>query len=42
MTWDQYLGFASKDHTVAQGATKETGHTSPDGSTMSQRLAKYG
>jgi uncharacterized protein YkwD len=35
MTWDQYLGFAAKDHTVAQGATEETGHDSPDGTTMS-------
>jgi uncharacterized protein YkwD len=34
MTWDQYLGFAAKDHTVAQGATSETGHDSPDGTTM--------
>lgn len=42
MTWDQYLGFAAKDHTVAQGATSQTGHDSPDGSTMSQRVEKYG
>jgi len=35
MTWDQYLGFAAKDHTVAQGKTEETGHDSPDGTTMS-------
>jgi len=42
MTWDQYLGFAAKDHTDAQGPTTETGHDDPDGTTMSQRLEKYG
>ena len=40
--WDQMLMFASRDMAVAQGATTQTGHTSPDGSSMSDRLAKYG
>ena len=42
MTWDQYLGFAAKDHTDALGTTEQTGHDSPDGTTMSQRISKYG
>ena len=33
--WDQVLTRASKDMAVAQGKTSETGHTAPDGSTMS-------
>ena len=35
MIWDQFLTFAAKDHTLAQGKTLQTGHDSPDGTTMS-------
>jgi uncharacterized protein YkwD len=42
MKWDQYLGFATKEMAVTQGATTQTGHTAPNGDTMSDRLDKRG
>jgi hypothetical protein len=42
MQWDQYAEFECKDLVAAQSLTTETGHNSPDGTTMTQRFAKYG
>jgi uncharacterized protein YkwD len=42
MKWDQLLAFAAKDLAVAQGATHQTGHTGPDGSTVTSRINKFG
>ena len=38
MKWNQPLMFAAKDLAVAQGKTSQTGHTGPNGSTMSSRI----
>ena len=40
MKWNQHLAFAAEDLAVEQGATTETGHTGPTGSTMTTRIEK--
>lgn len=42
MTWDQYVEFECLDHVAGQSLTTDTGHTSPNGDTMTMRFAKYG
>ena len=42
LVWNHKLAQAAKDHVNAQGPTGQTGHNDPDGTTMVQRVQKYG
>ncbi len=40
--WDEALFLAARDHAWDQSRTAEIGHVGSDGSTMSQRIERYG
>lgn len=42
MVWDQYLEMSCKDLVAVQSPTAETGSVSPDGTTLTARIAKFG
>lgn len=42
LVWSAGLGRAARDHAQDQGPTGQTGHSGQDGSTMAQRMTRYG